>query len=110
MDRDRPPRRDDASADCGSGACSSGTQIVSRQTGTFPVGVKSAANEWGERWAHVSRSISADEHSIQLEVYAAAFRSADVIGAIVSNANGTIGVTMLEWAKTSVRVQAVGWI
>ena len=34
MDRDRPRRRDDGSTDQGSAACFSGTQIVSRQTGS----------------------------------------------------------------------------
>jgi len=57
----------------------------------------------------VSRSISADEHRIQCQGYAAAFRGADVISAIASGAEAAIAVTLLEWANTSFGVQAVGW-
>jgi hypothetical protein len=58
----------------------------------------------------ISRSISEIEHRIQLEEYAAAFRSADVISAIASGANAAIAVTLREWANNSVAIQAVGWI
>jgi hypothetical protein len=56
----------------------------------------------------ISRSISESEHRIQLEGYATAFRSADVISAIASGANAAIAVTLLEWANNSVAIQAVG--
>ena len=57
----------------------------------------------------ISRSISKDEHRLQLDGYAAAFRSAEVIDAIAHGADGVIAVTLLQWANTSVGVQAVGW-
>jgi Protein of unknown function (DUF1194) len=54
----------------------------------------------------ISRSISKDEHRLQLDGYAAAFRSADVIDAI---GDGVIAVTLLQWAKKPPPMQAIGW-
>lgn len=57
----------------------------------------------------ISKSVSRDEHRIQLDGYAAAFRDADVVAAITGGACGIIAVTLLEWAHTSQVLQAVDW-
>ena len=50
----------------------------------------------------VSKSISAEEHRLQLDGYAAAFRRRAVLDAIADGANGVIAVTVLEWAEHAV--------
>jgi hypothetical protein len=57
----------------------------------------------------VSKSITAEEHRLQLGGYATAFRSLAVLDAITGGANGSIAVTVLEWANTPAPLQAVGW-
>lgn len=57
----------------------------------------------------ISRSISADEYRLQLEGYAAAFGSRDVVNAIASGANGAIAVALLEWSKSWIAIEAIGW-
>jgi hypothetical protein len=57
----------------------------------------------------ISRSVSKDEHRLQLDGYAAAFRSADVIDAIGRGAGGVIAVTLLQWANRPLPIQTIGW-
>jgi hypothetical protein len=57
----------------------------------------------------VSKSISAEEHRLQVDGYAEAFRDRAVLGAIADGANGAIVVTVLEWANTRSPLQAIGW-
>jgi hypothetical protein len=57
----------------------------------------------------VSKSITVDEHRLQLGGYAMAFRSRAVLDAISGGANGSIAVTVLEWANTPAPFQVVGW-
>ena len=58
----------------------------------------------------VSRSITTDGHRLQLGGYAAAFRSRAVLDAISAGADGSIAVTVLEWANTPEPLQTIGWI
>jgi hypothetical protein len=57
----------------------------------------------------VSKSVSAEEHRLQIDGYAGAFRDRAVLEAIVDGGNGAIAVTVLEWANTRSPLQVVGW-
>jgi hypothetical protein len=57
----------------------------------------------------ISRSVSKDEHRLQLEGYAAAFRSAEVIDAVSRGAVGAIAVSLLQWANKAMTIQTIGW-
>lgn len=57
----------------------------------------------------ISASVSADEHRLQLEGYARAFRSAAILDAIAAGGNASIAVTVLEWANTRAPMQSVSW-
>ncbi|MCB1457570.1 MAG: DUF1194 domain-containing protein, partial [Nitratireductor sp.] len=57
----------------------------------------------------VSRSMDFDEQLIQRKGYAEAFRSREVIGAITSGLHGSIAVTYMEWAASSLTRVIVPW-
>ncbi|HZP18905.1 MAG TPA: DUF1194 domain-containing protein [Bauldia sp.] len=57
----------------------------------------------------VSASISAEEHRLQIEGYAQAFRDPAIVEAIANGERASIAVTVLEWANTEVPLQPVGW-
>jgi hypothetical protein len=58
----------------------------------------------------ISKSISAEEHRLQRDGYASAFRDAHVLAAIADGAHGAIAVTVLEWANTRAPLQPIGWM
>lgn len=57
----------------------------------------------------ISRSISWDEHRIQLDGYAAAFWSDELVDTITRGPNGAVAVTLLQWAGSAVGIQRIGW-
>ncbi len=54
----------------------------------------------------ISSSISFEEHRLQLDGYAGAFRDSTILDAIADGGNGVIAVTVLEWADTRSPLQA----
>jgi hypothetical protein len=56
-----------------------------------------------------SLSISAEEHQLQIEGYAAAFHSDAVFQAIAGGRRGAIEVTVVEWAGRALQIQRVEW-
>lgn len=57
----------------------------------------------------VSRSMDPSEQIIQRMGYAAAFRSAEVQGAIFDGGWGRVAVTYVEWAGARAQVQRIPW-
>ncbi len=57
----------------------------------------------------VSRSMDYDELAIQRQGYAEAFRSAEVIGAILSGRHARIAVSYVEWAGSGIARVIVPW-
>ena len=57
----------------------------------------------------ISSSISFEEHRLQLDGYASAFRDSTVLDAIADGGNGVIAVTVLEWANMRSPLQGVEW-
>lgn len=56
-----------------------------------------------------SRSVSEEEHRLQIEGYAAAFRSEAVFEAIANGRRGAIAVTVVEWAGRGFQIQRIEW-
>lgn len=57
----------------------------------------------------VSRSIDADERSLQRQGYVAALRHPEVVSAIQSGAYGRIAVTYVEWAGPTEQAVVMSW-
>ena len=57
----------------------------------------------------VSGSMNAEELQIQRDGYVAAFRSSDVINAILTGARGRVAVTYVEWAHTDLQRVIAPW-
>lgn len=57
----------------------------------------------------ISRSMDFEEQLLQRRGYAEAFRSADVIEAIIGGGNGKIAVTFVEWAGVGTERIVVPW-
>ena len=57
----------------------------------------------------VSGSMDADEHALQRQGYVAAFRHAEVIGAVRSGPFGRIAVTYVEWAGPGAQAVVLPW-
>lgn len=58
----------------------------------------------------VSWSMDHEEQLIQRDGYAAAFRSKEVIDAILSGAHSRVAVTYIEWAGETTQVTVVPWM
>ena len=57
----------------------------------------------------VSQSMDYDEHQLQRDGYAAAFRHQDVLDAILFGPRGRIAVTYMEWGDAYDQVQIAPW-
>ena len=57
----------------------------------------------------VSLSMDLEEQRLQRDGYAAAFRDAEVLKAIVTGAHGRIAVTYVEWAGPAIQSTVIGW-
>lgn len=59
--------------------------------------------------ADVSGSVDSSEYSLQLNGYADAFRSQDVINTILAGSNGQIAVQYIEWSNAADQAIQIDW-